>query len=170
MSTESGMSPEIRRATTGDAAEIAEILTAARAAQPWFPRLRTAEEDFVLVRDHILVEHDNCVVERHGRVVGFASIEGDDLLMHLFVHPEAQRQGIGTELLEHTQRLLPDGFHLWTHQASEACAFYEARGLVPVEFTDGSTTLEKLPDVRYEWRPESRPEADSSDPVRSFLS
>jgi hypothetical protein len=49
--------------------------------------------------------------------------------------------------------LLPGGFSLWTHQASEARAFYEARGLVAVEFTDGSTTLEKIPDVRYEWRP-----------------
>jgi len=146
---------EIRRATTADAEEIAGVLTAARAAQAWFPRLRTPEEDLLLVRDHILVEHDNWVVEQSGRVVAFASIESDDLLMHLFVHPQAQRQGIGTKLLEHTQRLLPDGFHLWTHQASEACAFYEARGFIPVEFTDGATTLEKLPDVRYEWRPAS---------------
>jgi putative acetyltransferase len=144
---------EIRRATPADAEDIAGVLTAARAAQPWFPRLRTSEEDLLLVRQHILVEHDNWVVEQNGRVVAFASIDGDDLLMHLFVHPRAQRQGIGTKLLEHIQRLLPEGFHLWTHQASEACAFYEARGFVAVEFTDGQGTLEELPDVRYEWRP-----------------
>ncbi len=146
---------EIRLAEPADANAMAEVLTAARAAQPWFPRLRTPEEDFLLVRDRILIEQDNWVVEQCGRVVAFASIDGDDLLMQLFVHPDAQRQGIGTELLEHTKRLLPDGFQLWTHQASEACAFYEAQGLVAVELTDGETTLEKLPDVRYEWRPGS---------------
>jgi GNAT superfamily N-acetyltransferase len=142
----------LRRATTSDAAAIADVLTAARAAQPWFPPLHSADETHSFVRDRLLPDHDTWVVEKNGRVVAFAAIHGD-LLGHLFVHPDAQRSGIGTALLEHTQRLLPDGYSLWTHQASEACAFYEARGLVAVEFTDGATTMEKLPDVRYEWRP-----------------
>ena len=142
----------LRRATPADADAIADVLSAARAAQPWFPQLHTPEENRRFVCDRLLPEHDTWVVEENGGVVGFAAIHGD-LLGHLFVHPDAQRSGIGTTLLEHTQRLLPDGFSLWTHQASEACEFYEARGLVAVELTDGATTMEKLPDVRYEWRP-----------------
>ena len=142
----------LRRATPDDADAIADVLSAARAAQPWFPQLHTPEDYRRFVRDRLLPEHDTSVVEENGRVVGFAAIHGD-LLGHLFVHPDAQRSGIGTTLLEHTQRLRPDGFSLWTHQASEACEFYEARGLVAVELTDGATTMEKLPDVRYEWRP-----------------
>jgi GNAT superfamily N-acetyltransferase len=142
----------LRRATPNDADAIAEVLTAARAAQPWFPQIHTPQENRRFVGDRLLPEHDTWVVEDDGRVVAFAAIRGD-VLDHLFVHPDAQRSGIGTALLEHAQSLLPDGFSLWTHQASEACAFYEARGLVAVELTDGSTTMEKLPDVRYEWRP-----------------
>jgi GNAT superfamily N-acetyltransferase len=142
----------LRRATPADADAIADVLTAARAAQPWFPRLHSSEETRNFVSERLLPQHETWVVEQDGGIVAFAAMT-DDHLGHLFVHPLAQRRGIGTMLLEHTQRLLPNGFSLWTHQASEARGFYEARGLVPVEFTDGSTTMEKIPDVRYEWRP-----------------
>ena len=151
----------LRRATPNDADAIADVLTAARAAQTWFPQLHTPEVHRRFVGDRLLPEHDTWVVEENDRVVGFAAIHGD-LLGHLFVHPDAQRNGIGTALLEHTGRLLPDGFSLWTHQASEACAFYEARGLVAVEFTDGAITMERLPDVRYEWRPSAPASPGSS--------
>jgi GNAT superfamily N-acetyltransferase len=153
----------LRRATGADADAIADVLTAARAAQAWFPPLHSPEETRSFVRDRLLPGHETWVVEDDGRVVGFAAVV-DDHLGHLFVHPDAQRRGIGTALLEHTQRLLPGGFSLWTHQASEARAFYEARGLVAVEFTDGATTMEKIPDVRYEWRPPAL--ADRGSPAR----
>lgn len=142
----------LRRATPADVDAIAEVLTAARAAQDWFPQLHSEEETRRFVRERLLPQHETWVVEQGGSVVAFAAVT-DDHLGHLFVHPRAQRNGIGTMLLEHTQRLLPHGFSLWTHQASEARAFYEARGLLAVEFTDGATTMEKIPDVRYEWRP-----------------
>jgi GNAT superfamily N-acetyltransferase len=142
----------LRRAKADDADAIADVLRAARAAQPWFPPLHSPEETRAFVSERLLPQHETWVFERDGRVVGFAALT-EDHLGHLFVHPDAQGSGIGTALLEHTQRLLPNGFSLWTHQASEARAFYEARGLVAVEFTDGSTTMEKIPDVRYEWRP-----------------
>jgi GNAT superfamily N-acetyltransferase len=142
----------LRRATPDDADAIAEVLTAARAAQAWFPPLHSPEETRWFVGEHLLPGNDTWVVEEDGRVVAFAAIQGH-VLGHLFVHPDAQGRGIGTALLEHTQSLLPGGFSLWTHQTSEARAFYEARGLVAVEFTDGATTMEKIPDVRYEWRP-----------------
>jgi GNAT superfamily N-acetyltransferase len=142
----------LRHATEADADAIADVLTAARAAQAWFPPLHSPEETRRFVHDRLLPAHETWVVEEDGRVVAFAALI-DDHLGHLFVHPDAQGRGIGTALLEHTQRRLPDGFSLWTHQASEARAFYAARGLVAVEFTDGATTMEKIPDVRYEWRP-----------------
>ena len=153
----------LRRATPADVEAIAEVLRAARAAQPWFPPLHTPEETRRFVGERLLPGNDTWVVEKDGRVTAYAAIAGDHL-NHLFVHPDAQGNGIGTALLEHTQRLLPDGFSLWTHQASEARAFYEARGLVAVEFTDGATTMEKIPDVRYEWRP--RAPAGPESPAR----
>jgi GNAT superfamily N-acetyltransferase len=142
----------LRRATAADANAIADVLTAARAAQSWFPRLHTPDETRRFVGERLLSESETWVVEEDGRVLAFAALQGD-VLGHLFVHPDAQGSGIGTALLGHTQRLRPEGFSLWTHQASEACGFYEARGLVAVERTDGATTMEKLPDVRYEWKP-----------------
>jgi GNAT superfamily N-acetyltransferase len=142
----------LRQATPADTDAIADVLRAARAAQPWFPPLHTPEATRRFVRQRLLPDSETWVVEEDGRVVAFAALQGD-VLGHLFVHPDAQRNGIGSALLEHTQRLRPGGFSLWTHQASEARAFYEARGLQAVEFTDGATTMEKLPDVRYEWRP-----------------
>jgi GNAT superfamily N-acetyltransferase len=145
----------LRRATPRDADAIAGVLTAARAAQSWFPRVHTADDDRRFVRERLLSDHDVWVVEEAGRVVAFAAIKGD-LLGHIFVHPDEQGRGIGTQLLDKTKELLPEGFSLWTHQVSEARRFYDARGLVAVEFTDGSTTMEKLPDVRYSWRPASR--------------
>jgi GNAT superfamily N-acetyltransferase len=155
-----------RRATAADAQAIADVLRAARAAQPWFPPLHTPDETLWFVQERLLPEHETWVVEDDRRVVAFAAIK-DDVLGHLFVHPDAQQRGIGTALLEHTQLLRPDGFSLWTHQASEACAFYEARGLVAVERTDGSTNMEKLPDVRYEWRPRRPAPAGPGSPARS---
>ena len=145
----------LRRARPEDADAVAEILTAARAAQAWFPRLHTPEEDAAFVRERLLPDYEVWVAEDDGSVVGFAAVQGD-VLGHLFVHPDAQGRGVGTRLLDKAKELRPDGFDLWTHQVSEARAFYDRRGLVVVELTDGSTTMEKLPDVRYRWRPESR--------------
>jgi len=141
-----------RRARPEDADAIADVLTAARGAQAWFPPLHTPDETRRFVRERLLPAHETWVVEEDGRVVAYLAI-ADDLVDHLFVQPDFQGRGIGTALLELAQQVLPGGFSLWTHQASEACGFYEARGLVAVERTDGATTLEKLPDVRYEWRP-----------------
>jgi GNAT superfamily N-acetyltransferase len=145
----------LRRATPEDEAAIAEILTAARAAQPWFPQeLNLPEENRWFVRELLLPQYEVWVAEEAGRVVAFAGLQ-DDVLGHLFVHPSAQGHGVGTELLDLAKRERPNGFTLWTHQASEACAFYDARGLVAVELTDGATTRERLPDVRYAWTPGS---------------
>jgi len=44
----------IRRATEADADAIADVLTAARAAQAWFPRLHSPEETRSFVLDRLL--------------------------------------------------------------------------------------------------------------------
>jgi GNAT superfamily N-acetyltransferase len=151
----------IRRATPEDADAIAGVMTACRDAQPWYPPIHTAADDRRFVREGLIPEHETWVFEEDGRVVGFAATR-PGVLGHIYVHPVAQARGIGTALLEHAQQLLPDGFSLWTHQASEACRFYEACGLVAVERTDGSTTEEKIPDVKYEWRPARRDRGPSA--------
>jgi len=145
----------LRRATPADAPRLAEILTAAHAGQAWFPQhLNDPGENAWFVETILLPEYEVWVVEEDGAAVAYAALQGD-LLAHLFVHPDAQGRGIGTALLDFMKRERPQGFTLWTHQANDACAFYEKRGLVAVQFTDGATSRERIPDVQYGWTPES---------------
>ena len=70
--------------------------------------------------------------------------------------PERTGRGIGTQLLARAKERRPKGFFLWTFQQNEgARRFYERHGLQPIEYGDGSGNEEGVPDVRYEWRPES---------------
>ena len=104
---------EIRPATVEDIDRIREVADAA-----WWDtypgvldadRIRAAldtlyEPDFL---ERVLAERDDVlfvVAERQGRVVGFASAGqtfADEVEIHtLFVHPDHQREGVGTALFE----------------------------------------------------------------------
>lgn len=62
--------------------------------------------------------------------------------------------GVGHALFEYVKTLRPEGFQFWVFQQNEReRRFYEARGAVAVEFTDGEHNEKKTPDVRYEWKP-----------------
>jgi GNAT superfamily N-acetyltransferase len=146
----------LRRAAPEDAAAIAQVFTAARAEQRAFiPDLHSADEHRRFVRELMLPTHEVWVADEDAEVVGFAAIK-EDVLGYIYVHPRAQRRGVGTTLLDKAKQVRPEGFTLWTHQPNEvARRFYEREGLVAVEFTDGATNEEKVPDVRYAWSPGS---------------
>jgi GNAT superfamily N-acetyltransferase len=145
----------LRRATAADADAIAVVLTAARAEQAFFPPIHTEEDNRGFVTERMLPAEEVWVAEERGLVVGFAALR-DDVLGHIYLAPLAQGRGIGRLLLEKAKERRPNGFSLWTHQPNvRARAFYEREGLEAVEFTDGSTTQERVPDVRYVWRPGS---------------
>lgn len=79
-----------------------------------------------------------------------------DWIDQLYVLPDAQRRGTGTELLGVAQRSL-DRLQLWTFQRNmHARRFYEARGFALVRETDGAGNEEKVPDALYRW---TRPSA-----------
>ena len=119
----------------------------------FLPRLHTPDEDRAFVRDVVLVEQEVWVAEDAGRVVGFAALAGD-VLAHLYVHPEAQRRGVGGALLDHVKERRPGGFSLWVFQANaSARRFYETHGCRLARLTDGSGNEERTPDALYEWRP-----------------
>ncbi len=143
----------IRRAEPRDADAIAETFIASQASLGFLPEIHTEDEHRRFITETVPADHELWVAEENGRVVGFAAI-AESRLGHLYVHPDAHDRGIGTRLLEKTKELRPDGFTLWTFPQNErACRFYERHGLRAVEFTDGSRNEERLPDVRYEWRP-----------------
>ncbi len=84
-------------------------------------------------------------------LVGFATLT-PTWLESLYVAPSAQRQGIGSALLELAKAQRPDGFALWVFESNVAArAFYARHGLVELERTDGSANEERRPDVRMAW-------------------
>ncbi len=97
-------------------------------------------------------------------MIGFAALDGT-VLDQLYVMPEEQGSGAGSALLEKVRELSPRELSLWTfHRNAPARAFYERRGFVAVEFTDGSGNEEREPDVRYEWTALSDPLHHSTSP------
>ena len=126
---------------------------AARAeSTPWLPVLHTEDEDLAHFGGHVQ-ESDVRVAVVDGDVVAFVVIHAG-LLGHIYVAPDVQRRGVGTALLEEVMQAQPRGFTLWTHQGNHrARRFYEKHGLQAIQFTDGSTNEERMPDVQYEWRP-----------------
>ena len=71
------------------------------------------------------------VAVRGETILGFAALKpAEAVLDQLFVHPDALGQGVGSALLDHAKRAMPEGFTLRTLLANEkARAFYEASGL-----------------------------------------
>lgn len=148
----------LRHARPEDADTLAEILrTAMRDAMPGLPELHTPAEDLWFVREVVLPGQEVWVAESDGVVAGFTALgtrEGVDFMEHLYVGPEHQRRGIGSELMARAKVRRPAGFQLWVFQRNAgAREFYERHGLRLVELTDGSGNEEREPDARYEWAP-----------------
>jgi GNAT superfamily N-acetyltransferase len=140
----------IRRATSDDVEEIVEVFERSFATLDFLPKLHTHEENLAFLT-RVVERQDVWVAERGGRVAGFLALDGD-LGTFFYVDPEVHGEGLGTALWEEAKRARPAGFSFWAFQQNKrARAFYERRGCVAVEFTDGSGNEEKTPDVRYRW-------------------
>jgi ribosomal protein S18 acetylase RimI-like enzyme len=119
-------------------------------ALPWLAGLHTPQEDRRFFRERVL---SACEVwgasDGSGLVAIIAFREG--WIDQLYVLPTAQRRGIGTALLDVARSKLAR-LELWTFQRNaQARRFYESRGFVLVEETDGARNEEREPDARYLW-------------------
>ncbi|HEY8942807.1 MAG TPA: GNAT family N-acetyltransferase [Polyangiaceae bacterium] len=141
----------IRSGTAEDAEAITEVFVRARERMKYLPDLHTREETRAFLRK-VVQEGEVWVVEQDERVIGFAALR-DNLLEHLYVHPMAQRFGVGSSLLERAKTRRPTGLKAWVFQKNkDARRFYEARGFELVELTEGAANEEQEPDALYEWR------------------
>ena len=119
-------------------------------ALPWLAGLHTPQEDRQFFRTRLFVA---CEVwgAADGTELGGIIAFRDGWIDQLYVLPAAQRRGIGTGLLD-VARSKFARLQLWTFQCNvRARRFYEARGFVLVEETDGSRNEEREPDARYLW-------------------
>ncbi|HEX4710557.1 GNAT family N-acetyltransferase [Phenylobacterium sp.] len=143
----------LRRGEAADAEAIGTLHRhTIRTSLPFLPDIHTVSEVIAYVGRDLLPNNEIWVAEDGGRTLGYIAFDAV-WINQLYVHPDAQGQGIGPALLA---KALADGRsrRLWTFQQNtRARKFYEDRGFVLVELTDGSGNEEKAPDVLYEWRP-----------------
>jgi ribosomal protein S18 acetylase RimI-like enzyme len=143
----------IRTAGPGDADAVADVFIASFGTLTFLPRLHTDEETRDFITNTVLPEQEVLVADLGGRVAGFVAMS-EGMIEHLYVHPDLQRRGIGSALLERAKERMPGGFQLWVFQANgPARRFYERHGLRVVRLTDGAGNEEQAPDALYEWLP-----------------
>jgi len=144
----------LRQARSEDAIAIAQAhVDARRVAMPWLPIIHSFEDTVNFFADFVIPNQIVWVAEVDSEVVGFLAIEGA-FVEHLYIAPTHQGLGIGDTLLRKAKELRPDGLRLWTFERNlRARKFYENRGFVAREFTDGSRNEERTPDVLYDWNP-----------------
>jgi len=152
----------LRRATAADAAAIGALHRhTMRTSLPFLPQLHSVADVVGFVGRTLLPQNEIWVAEADGRIVGYIAF-APGWINQLYVHPDAQGRGIGAQLLE---RALADGSsrRLWTFQQNQrARKFYEDRGFVLLELTDGAGNEEKTPDALYERRGRDSGEIEDS--------
>jgi len=141
----------IRRATQEDVEAIARLFDRTLSTMTYLPVVHSFEENVGWFGAR--VAGDEAWVWDQGGVRGYMLL-GEDELLHLYLDVGWTSRGIGTQLLDLAKERRPDGFTLWTFQQNEgARRFYERHGLHAIELGDGSGNEERVPDVKYEWRP-----------------
>jgi putative acetyltransferase len=142
----------ILKATKDRMPEVARIFKVSfRHTYPNFPELHTPEEDRKYFTKVVFEKNDIFIAEVSGTAIGFIAFN-NEFIDHLYLLPEAQRQGIGKKLLAIAKQH-SDHLQLWTFQQNNpARSFYIKHGFVAVRETDGASNEEKQPDILFEWR------------------
>ncbi len=144
----------VRRALDADTQSVADVwLRSFAKALPTVAVVHSDDQVRAWFREVVRPDRETWVAVVDDAVVGMLVLhEGD--VDQLYVDPLAQGRGVGTGLLDVAKRRCPDGLGLWTFQVNVAAQrFYERRGFVATQWTDGAGNDEHEPDVRFEWKP-----------------
>ncbi len=144
----------VRRATSTDAAQVADVYLASfRAALPTVRLAHSDDEVRAYIRDQLIPTREAWVALDGEEVVGMLSLS-PGWIESLYVAPLRLSEGIGTRLLDVAKQRAAGSLDLWAFQINQrARRFYEHHGFVMVEMTDGARNEEHEPDVRYRWEP-----------------
>lgn len=119
-------------------------------AMPWLVGLHTPDEDRWFYRERIFPMCQVWGWFADDVLSGMIAFR-DGWVEQLYVLPVAQGRGLGTELLD-IAKGASGRLELWTFQRNMlARRFYEARGFMLTEETDGARNEEREPDARYLW-------------------
>ncbi|MFJ2895511.1 GNAT family N-acetyltransferase [Streptomyces sp. NPDC087218] len=149
----------LRRATAEDAGPLTRLFLASRAAaMPYLPKVHSDEDTLAWMTHVVLPGTTVWIAETAagngtgpGEPLGFVSVDGAEL-EHLYLRPDARRQGIGSLLLDRARRSSAGELTLYVFRRNtDARAFYERHGFTAIAFDDGSRNEEREPDVRYRW-------------------
>jgi GNAT superfamily N-acetyltransferase len=125
-------------------------------ALPWLTGLHTSDEDRWFYRERVFTACQVHGAFEDGALAAIVAFRSD-WIDQLYVLPEVQGRGVGSELLQVAKGAC-ERLQLWTFQRNlKARRFYEARGFALVEETDGTRNEEKEPDARYLWTRASVP-------------
>ena len=117
---------------------------------PWLAGLHTPSEDDAFYRDEVFVRDQVWGAVDDG-LIGFIAFR-DGWIDQFYVLPARQGQGVGKALLDVAKAAYPE-LRLWTFQRNApARRFYENRGFIALEQTDGSRNEEREPDILYRWQ------------------
>lgn len=140
----------LRPAVPDDAAGVADVHLASRAAAAMPPGIHTDDEVRTWLAGR-LGQDEVWVAEADGGLTAYARLH-EAWLDDLYVVPNHAGQGIGSALLDVVKAQRPDGICLWVFEMNEpARRFYARHGLVELERTDGSGNEERQPDIRMAW-------------------
>ncbi len=146
-----GPAPSVRRLSRDEMDQAALVHRASFDDRvPWLAGLHTPSEDHAYFRDQIFARCDVWGAIDDG-LIGLIAFR-DGWIEQFYVLPARQRQGVGEALLKIAKAACPE-LHLWTFQRNApARRFYEKRGFVALEETDGSRNEEREPDILYRWQ------------------
>ena len=126
------------------------VRTAFDQALPSLAGLHTPEEDQWFFRERVFNACEMWGAFDGAVTTGIIAFR-EGWIDQLYVLPEAQRRGVGKDLLQVAQNAF-DRLQLWTFQRNaSARRFYEGRGFALIRETDGARNEEKEPDALYLW-------------------
>lgn len=143
-----------RRADSGDARAVADLLIRSRqAAVGTIPAaVHPDAETHEWISTVVLPEREVWLTEDADRRALAVMVLDGSWVDQLYVEPTCTGMGLGSRLIELAKSRRPTGLQLWTFVTNTgAQRFYRRHGFVMAETTDGSDNEEQAPAIRFVW-------------------